>query len=609
MKTILITLLLFVSLFATQKTFAQEVLPENSSDFVGPVAPTTTPQISSTENGFINSFFNSSNDLKIAGVTLDKSLIKPIYANLGNRTIWFENNALTTNAKKALKFLSLAESNGIDPKDINAKLVQKRLDNSDPQKIANTDLLITHLVSKMINQIANGRVTPQEAGIIESYNLSVNKIDVSNSVQEFLQADNIEEFINKYSPKYVEYQNLKTALAKLIEERDSRSETYPKIKAGPDILPGGRDYRIVDIKRRFGSPSTLNTRAREDKFIYYKELQSHVMEFQKKFGIKPTGVINNKTVQALNVDENDLIKKISVNMDRLRWLPATLEDKRLMINVAAQRLKAYEGGKEIFTQALVIGRSEKKTALMNTSFINVVFNPYWHAPRGYTLQYLVPIIKNDLSYLKTEEIDAIRFAPDGRWVVVDPKTIDWKSITDKNLDFMLRQRPGKRNALGPMKFSLVNNFDIYMHGTSEPWLFSSDYRAQSSGCIRVEDPIKLALYSLLGNTDVPEEKFMSYYEAFNDDKLPPEDLPKQVTVALKNPIPTYINYQTVLPDEKGNLNFVDDIYGWDTGMLDAIKNPIKSPVKSEPTDKVAQPVTVAPTATPVEVKKEITPKQ
>lgn len=594
MKIIIFTLFFLVNLFTIEKTFAETAV-EVSDTVIGPLPAPAVAETPESENKFIKEIVESPNDFKFSGVILNKNNLKNIYGKNGYRTIWFKNSALTTGTKKALKFLSLAELNGLDPKVINVELIQKRLENLSPQKIANTDLLITEFVSRMIHQIANGRITAAEAGI-DSYNLSGNKVpDISAAINEFLESDNIENFIDKYSPKYLEYKYLKTALAKLIEERNSRTEIYPKVKAGPDILPNGRDYRIVDIRRRFGNPSTLNTRAREDKFIYYKELQNEVMEFQKKFGIKPTGVINNKTVQALNVDENDLIKKISVNMDRLRWLPYDLEDKRLMINVAAQRLKAYEEGKETFNQALVIGRSEKKTALMNTKFINIVFNPYWHAPRGYTIQYLAPIIAENPDYLKNEEIDLIRFAPDGRWIVIDPATINWKKLNDKNLNFIARQRPGKRNALGPMKFSLVNNFDIYMHGTSEPWLFSSDYRAQSSGCIRVEDPIKLALYSLEDNTDVPEEKFMSYYDAFNDDKLPPEDLPKQVTVALKNPIPIYINYQTVLPDDKGNLKYVDDIYGWDNRMLDAIQTPKKEEKPKLPAASTATDIKEDPT--------------
>ncbi|MDX1949337.1 MAG: L,D-transpeptidase family protein [Rickettsiales bacterium] len=519
-------------------------------------------------DNYIKNILKSQGEYKVSDVIIDKNSLKKIYKNYDYQTIWFKDNVVKGITKKAIKFLSLAEENGLSKDEINVKLVQERIENDKPEIIKNTDLLITHLIIKMINQIGNGISQPEDVGI-ESYNISPERVkNISSAFDEFYQSENIDDFISKYSPKKQEYKNLKVAIKKLIEERDSRENVFPKINQGPDVLPGGRDYRMVEIAKRFGNPSTINQRAKDDKFIYYKELQRPVIEFQKKFGIKPNGIINNKTIQALNVDENDLIKKIAVNMDRLRWIPDNLEPKRLEINIANQTLTAYEDDKQAFTQALVIGRSEKKTAIMNTYFKTIIFNPFWHAPRGYTTNFLLPIIRKDRSYLETEELELIQLAPDGWWKPIDASTIDFKKINEKNINFVVRQKPGRKNALGPMRFSLINNFDIYMHGTAEPWLFSSDYRAQSSGCIRVEDPLKLALFALEDNTDTPKEKYMSYYEAFNDDKLPSDKLPKHIKVDLKESLPTYINYFSVYSDEQGNLKFSDDIYSWDKEMIE-----------------------------------------
>ncbi len=520
------------------------------------------------QDNYIKNILKNSGDYKVSNIVLDKKSLKKIYKNYGYKTIWFENGVVKAITKKAIKFLSLAEENGLSKLEINANLIQERINNDKPEIIKNTDLLITHLICKMLFQIGNGRSQPDDLGM-ESYNISPNRIkDIKEAFDEVYQAEDIEEVIAKYSPKKQEYKNLKIAIKKLIEERDSRENVYPKINEGPDVLPGGRDYRMVEIAKRFGNPSTINQRAKDDKFIYYKELQKHIIEFQKKFGIKPNGIINNKTIQALNISEDDLIEKISANMDRLRWIPDELESKRLEINIANQTLTAYEDGKQVFTQALVIGRSEKKTAIMNTYFKTIIFNPYWHAPRGYTVNYLLPILRENKNYLNNEEFELIQLAPDGWWKPIDSKTINFKKISEKNINFVIRQKPGRKNALGPMRFSLINNFDIYMHGTAEPWLFSSDYRAQSSGCIRVEDPLKLALFALEDNTDTPKEKYMSYYEAFNDNKLPSDKLPKHIKVDLKQSMPTYINYFTVFADEQGNLKFSDDIYSWDKTMIE-----------------------------------------
>jgi len=61
------------------------------------------------------------------------------------------------------------------------------------------------------------------------------------------------------------------------------------------------------------------------------------------------------------------------------------------------------------------------------------------------------------------------------------------------------QEPGKKNALGRLKFILPNPWRIYLHDTPSKSLFDRSKRTFSSGCIRVEDPFALAGFSLSEN--------------------------------------------------------------------------------------------------------------
>ena len=103
-----------------------------------------------------------------------------------------------------------------------------------------------------------------------------------------------------------------------------------------------------------------------------------------------------------------------------------------------------------------------------------------------------------------------------------------------------------------MKFLFPNEYDVYLHDTPADYLFGKPTRAFSHGCIRVEEPEKLAKYVL---RDYPEWDEASIVSAMHsgDEKH----------VKLKEKIPVHIVYFTAWVDEKGGLHFQPDIYGYD----------------------------------------------
>ena len=71
---------------------------------------------------------------------------------------------------------------------------------------------------------------------------------------------------------------------------------------------------------------------------------------------------------------------------------------------------------------------------------------------------------------------------------IDPAGIDWSNA--RNPPYQLVQRPGPTNALGRVKFMFPNEYFVYLHDTPSRDLFDKESRAFSSGCIRVEDPLR-----------------------------------------------------------------------------------------------------------------------
>ena len=115
----------------------------------------------------------------------------------------------------------------------------------------------------------------------------------------------------------------------------------------------------------------------------------------------------------------------------------------------------------------------------------------------------------------------------------------------------IRQRPGDGNALGGVKFVFPNNFNVYLHDTNAATLFDRLERGLSHGCVRVEEPARLAEYVL---RDQPEWTATRIQEAMQAGQ--------EQRVNLKAPIPVYILYMTAWVHE-GGVRFLKDIYGHD----------------------------------------------
>ena len=189
----------------------------------------------------------------------------------------------------------------------------------------------------------------------------------------------------------------------------------------------------------------------------------------------------------------------------------------------------------------------------------LVLSPYWHVPPGIATKDILPAVRKDINYLAKKNIKV--FSGWGESTQsIDPTTIDWSTITAKNLSYRFRQEPGPDNALGDVKFMFPNQFNVYIHDTPTKELFKQIERGFSSGCIRIQKPIALAEYVLKDDPNWTRDKINS-------------TINKRVeqTVRLQEPIPVHILYWTAWINENGQVNFRNDIYERDKPLFDVLK--------------------------------------
>lgn len=262
--------------------------------------------------------------------------------------------------------------------------------------------------------------------------------------------------------------------------------------------------------------------------IYDEELLVGINKFQLHNGYKSDSIISAKHITALNIPVNEYIKKIIVNMERCRWVPPrlTIEEEFIFVNIPAYKLSLFRNGKLDFDSPVVVGNVMTKTVIFEGMMTYIVFSPYWNIPQSIIRNEVVPGMEKDKNYLSK-------------------RNMEWNNGK-------VRQRPGKNNSLGLVKFIFPNSNSIYLHDSPAKSLFQNEDRARSHGCIRVGKAREMALNILQDDEDWPVERIDKAMNAG-----------KESTCVLKEGIPVYIGYFTAWVDREGQINFYKDVYNRD----------------------------------------------
>lgn len=191
-------------------------------------------------------------------------------------------------------------------------------------------------------------------------------------------------------------------------------------------------------------------------------------------------------------------------------------------------------GKLSHETRVIVGKTTTPTPIFSDEMQFVVINPSWSVPQSIINKEMAPKGGGDLSYLA------------GRGYQV--------SYRDGRAS--VRQPPGDKNALGRVKFVFPNDFAVYMHDTPSKSFFAVAKRAYSHGCVRVDQPFKLA-EAVLG-ADYGEKRLRGMVG------------PAERRINLSQPMPVHIEYFTAVVDATGALKLYDDVYGYSAKVRAAL---------------------------------------
>jgi murein L,D-transpeptidase YcbB/YkuD len=316
------------------------------------------------------------------------------------------------------------------------------------------------------------------------------------------------------------------------------------------LKPGDSNPAVVTLRQRLAASGHLKGEAAATNTspVYDNELVEAVKSFQELHAVKASGVVDAPTLAAMNVPIDRRIEQIELNLERWRWMPDDFGEHHFMVNVPYFHLLARKDNKTVMDIRVVVGKPGNETPLFSDEMESVVFSPYWNIPDSIAQNETAPAMARDPAYLAKQNIEILRTSGGG---TVSASEVNWDDPNAlRGLAF--RQRPGSRNALGNVKFLFPNEHNVYLHDTPADSLFGRPTRAFSHGCMRVEEPEKLAAYVLQGYPEwTPETMNAAMHSGV------------EKHVKLKEKIPVHVVYFTAWVDEKDGLHFQPDIYGYD----------------------------------------------
>lgn len=482
-----------------------------------------------------------------------------LYGESPVRALWSKDQRPTPQALAMVAAFTEADAAGLVPADYDAALLQRLSQEAyagfkDVSAMANYDLALSIAALRFAANLYVGRINPRSVG----FDLDVisRRQEVAGRVLEMTRNPSPRALLADLEPRFPIYQPLKAALVryrKLSQElprprfgfpaKFTPGMTHPDVPALRELLVALGD--LPEPSKGQGAPVE----------IYDPVLEQAVKAFQKRHGLTADGVIGKGTLARLSTPVADRLKQIELGLERLRWLPEGVRGHYLIVNIPAFQLygaRAGEGmGQHELQMNVVVGQAidGRQTPVFHSDMTMVTFRPFWNVPEAIAAKEVVPAIRRHPAYLKKNDLEIVSgFAPSAQPLAADEVTLE--RVASGALK--IRQKPGPENALGLFKFSFPNTNNVYLHSTPSKSLFSRDRRDFSHGCIRVQDPQRLAEWVLEANGDWPAERIAEFANG---------DVTK--TIMLKKPIPVYILYSTVMVDQEGRISFFDDIYGHD----------------------------------------------
>ncbi len=533
-----------------------------------------------------------------------RKAIIAFYKERNFEPVWVSNSGVRERAFDVVALLARAPEEGL-PEEIYRLPAVWEVDGNvqalqgEKDRLSRFEVQLTAMALRYARHASGGMVDPNKLSAY--HDLKPPRVSPKTALEKLASSANPAAWLKRLLPTHPAYAALKRELKRL--SSGPKLPPLPPIATGGVIRPGEEDERIPLIRRyleRAGflkkaqaeppviTPASTHADAVDDasgtseavtgiapagtdiladSTRYDPALVAAIKAFQKKAGLKPDGIIGRRTIARLNARGRDThaarAAKLRLNMERLRWMPRDFGRVHFLANQPAFEVYLIKDNRTVWKSRIIIGKPTNQTAFFSDEMELVVFNPYWGVPQSIITKEFMPKLLRDPSWLDREGYEI--YDRTGRRI--SSASINWSQYAGMSeVPFDIRQPPGKKNALGHLKFLFPNSHSIYMHDTPARSLFQRKRRAFSHGCVRVQDPLGLAQQV----TGLSLEEIKARIASGKNQKM-----------RLKQKIPVHLAYFTAWPDDQGRIRYYADVYGRDKRLqkaMNKVKNALRVPV-------------------------------
>jgi murein L,D-transpeptidase YcbB/YkuD len=272
-----------------------------------------------------------------------------------------------------------------------------------------------------------------------------------------------------------------------------------------------------------------------------------IKEAQVSFNLFNDGIAGKITLKVLNVPLMKRVDELKFTLNTIRWLSCIKQNSQIIVvNIPSATLLFYDNQKIVLESRIIVGKPSTPTPTLCSKITEVILYPYWNVPHKIATRELLPLIKQNSSYLEANNYQVLN--KNGK--VLAPSSINWSSLSSNYFPYLLRQSTGCDNSLGLIKLNFFNPFTVYLHDTPAKNLFDLNERYFSHGCMRLQKAVEVGHYVLKDNSiaiDTLTEKGCLKNQA-------------PITVGAAEEIPVFVLYQTAWFDSEGKVRFYKDIY-------------------------------------------------
>lgn len=463
--------------------------------------------------------------------------------------LWITPGGPGQAARQLRDALRLAQRDGLVPASYGLDDINRYWQARTPDESACLDLLLTDAYRRYSVDVHSGRADPRDAD--PTWTLRAEEFDPAVALQTANRDGTLADLLNTLPPPHNGYRRLRTALEEY--RALARDGGWTPIPPGPALEPQTRHEQIALLRARLRAEGDHDVGGDDD--LYDEELAQAVKRFQYRHGLTADAVVGERTRTMLNVTPQEKTAQIRRTLERWRWLPRTFGERYILVNTAGYELEVIEHERRVLNMRAIVGTPDQATPSFTAVLQSLVINPYWNVPARIARDKLLAKQQANANYFRTRGFRLYRNGGNNAREI-DPAGIDWRGVRPKDFTYRLRQDPGPRNSMGRLAFSLPNPFDVFLHGTPESGLFARDTRTFSEGCVRIEQPMALALYTLRQDPDWSEERIQHTI-----DRL------RHTPLRLPEPLPVYVLYLPNWVDDAGRVHFRDDVYERDRVLM------------------------------------------